>query len=96
LIRIILSYYLALLKTSLKYKNSTNHPFLLILDEPRQQNLDFETFNHFLEQLDSIKKDYPKQFQLILASSEKGKIKEQDIRLFLSKVNNKLIKKIDE
>ncbi|HFJ9423023.1 TPA: AAA family ATPase [Bacillus paranthracis] len=96
LIRIILSYYLALLKTCLKYKNSTNHPFFLILDEPRQQNLDFDTFNHFLDQLNDIKKNYPKQFQVILASSEKGNIQEKDIRLTLNKENNKLIKEIDE
>ncbi|WP_242301751.1 AAA family ATPase [Bacillus cereus group sp. BfR-BA-01361] len=96
LIRIILSYYLALLKTSLIYKKSTNHPCLLILDEPRQQNLDFDTFNHFLEQLYELKKDYPEQFQVILASSVKGNILDGDIRLFLSKVNNKLIKQIIE
>lgn len=96
LIRIILSYYLALLKTCLKYKDSTNHPFFLILDEPRQQNLDFDTFNHFLDQLNDIKKDYPKQFQVILASSEKGNIQEKDIRLILNKENNKLIKEINE
>ncbi len=95
LIRIILSYYLALLKTSLLYKDSTNHPFFLILDEPRQQNLDFDTFNHFLEQLYEIKEEYPKQFQVIIASSEKGKIEEEDIRLTLNK-NNKLIKEISE
>lgn len=96
LIRIILSYYLALLKTSLIYQKLTNHPFLLILDEPRQQNLDFDTFNHFLEQLYELKKDYPEQFQVILASSVKGNILDGDIRLFLSKVNNKLIKQIIE
>ncbi|MGP3780071.1 hypothetical protein ACTWKC_01265 [Bacillus sp. 4A_MP3] len=90
-----MSYYLALLKTSLLYKDSTNHPFFLILDEPRQQNLDFDTFNHFLEQLYEIKEEYPKQFQVIIASSEKGKIEEEDIRLTLNK-NNKLIKEISE
>lgn len=41
-IRIILSYYLALLQTSLEVKNNDKiiHPNLLILDEPKQQNLD--------------------------------------------------------
>ncbi|OXS72149.1 hypothetical protein B1B01_07075 [Priestia filamentosa] len=96
LVRIILSYYLALLKTSLKFKNSINHPFILILDEPRQQNLDFDTFNHFLEQLFDIKKDYPKQFQVIIASSVKGNCTKEDIILNLNKVNNKLIKEIKE
>ncbi|MBB6447299.1 hypothetical protein [Bacillus benzoevorans] len=96
LIRIILSYYLSLLKTSLLYKESTNHPFFLVMDEPRQQNLDFDTFNHFLEQLYKIKEEYPKQFQVIVASSVKGKIEEEDVRLFLNKINNKLIKEIAE
>ncbi|UPG66091.1 hypothetical protein [Metabacillus endolithicus] len=96
LIRIILSYYLALLKTSLIYEDSTNHPFFLVMDEPRQQNLDFDTFNHFLEQLYEIKEEYPKQFQVIVASSVKGKIEEKDVRLILNKVNNKLIKEITE
>ncbi|RYY72248.1 MAG: hypothetical protein EOO13_00010 [Chitinophagaceae bacterium] len=41
-IRIILSYYLALLQTSIEQKNKPGiiHPHLLILDEPKQQNLD--------------------------------------------------------
>ncbi|WP_010094597.1 hypothetical protein [Ornithinibacillus scapharcae] len=94
LIRIILSYYLALLKTGLIFNNSTNHPYLLVLDEPRQQNLDLDTFNQFLNELYLLKKDYPKQIQIIIASSEEGNIKEEDIRLYLNKVDNKLIKEI--
>ncbi|AAP11983.1 hypothetical protein ACJTAD_15695 [Bacillus cereus] len=96
LIRIILSYYLALLKTSILYKDSTNHPFILMFDEPRQQNLDFDTFNHFIEELYQIQVEYPKCFQVILASPVKGNIKAQDLRLALNKVNNKLIKEIIE
>ncbi|GAB6427930.1 hypothetical protein bcgnr5378_13750 [Bacillus cereus] len=83
LIRIILAYYIALLKTCLEYSESTNHPLFLILDEPRQQNLDINTFNKFLEQFDLLKGEYPKKFQVILASSEKGKVKDEDIRLDL-------------
>ncbi|MGE8000245.1 hypothetical protein ACQKOF_16470 [Lysinibacillus sp. NPDC093190] len=96
LIRIILSYYLALLKTGLIYYNSANHPYLLILDEPRQQNLDLDTFNQFLNELYLLKKEYPKQLQIIVASSEEGNIKKEDIRLYLNKVDNKLIKEIIE
>lgn len=96
LIRIILSYYLALLKTGLIYNNSTNHPYLLVLDEPRQQNLDLDTFNQFLNELYLLKKEYPKQLQIIVASSEEGDIKEEDIRLYLNKIDNKLIKEIIE
>jgi len=40
-IRIILSYYLSLLQTSIKLKKDTlKYPNILILDEPKQQNLD--------------------------------------------------------
>lgn len=96
LIRIILAYYLALLKTSLIYSNSTNHPYLLVLDEPRQQNLDIDTFNQFLNELYLLKNEYPKQLQIILASSEEGTVKKEDIRLYLNKTDNKLIKEINE
>lgn len=96
LIRIILSYYLALLRTSLKYTDATHHPLILVFDEPRQQNLDIDTFNHFIGQLYDIKKQYSKQFQVILASSEKGEIRDEDIKLSLNKVDNKLIRIIYE
>ena len=41
-IRIILSYYLSLLQTSIRQKNLSGicYPNILILDEPKQQNLD--------------------------------------------------------
>jgi chromosome segregation ATPase len=94
LIRIIISYYTALLKTALEYKLDTHHPFLLILDEPRQQNLDIETFNSFLKELYSLQRKYPNQFQVILASSEKGSCKGKDILLHLSE-NNYLIKELN-
>lgn len=44
-IRIILSYYLSLLQTSLKYQklNKIIYPNILILDEPKQQNLDIDS-----------------------------------------------------
>lgn len=96
LVRIILSYYLSLLKVGLLFEGSTNHPYLLILDEPRQQNLDLDTFNKFLDELYFLKKEYPKRLQIIVASSEEGKIKEKDIRLYLNQRDNKLIKEIIE
>jgi len=80
----------------LLFESSTNHPYLLILDEPRQQNLDLDTFNKFLDELYLLKKEYPKRLQIIVASSEEGKIKEKDIRLYLNERDNKLIKEIIE
>lgn len=50
-IRIILSYYLSLLQTSLKLTDYSQirYPSLLILDEPRQQNLDDKEIKSFVE-----------------------------------------------
>ncbi|QOH63196.1 hypothetical protein DI243_18020 [Paenibacillus polymyxa] len=90
LIRIILSYYTALLKTALKFSNDVQHPFMLIMDEPRQQNLDLQTFNNFLSLFDDLKKDYPNKFQLILLSSEKGNRSGKDIALDLGKTTRLL------
>jgi len=95
LIRIILAYYISLLKTAIKFKVDTNHPFILIMDEPRQQNLDIETFDKMLNDLYKLQKDTPNQFQVILASSEQGECREEDIRIFLDD-NNYLIKEINE
>lgn len=85
LIRIILSYYIALLKTALNYTDSVQHPFLLIMDEPRQQNLDIQTFNNFLSLFKELKEEYPDQFQVIIASSEKGSALFEDLSLDLGK-----------
>ncbi|WP_151735372.1 AAA family ATPase [Paenibacillus tengchongensis] len=85
LIRIILSYYVALLMTALEFKEDVNHPFLLIMDEPRQQNLDMHSFNEFMELLKGLKKNHPKGFQVIIASSERGNCEEKDISLNLGK-----------
>jgi hypothetical protein len=83
LIRIILSYYLALLETALNFSNSVQHPFLLIMDEPRQQNLDMRTFNSFLSLFYQLRLDYSGQFQVIIASSEKGEVRDEDLSLDL-------------
>ncbi|SEK18979.1 AAA domain-containing protein [Paenibacillus sp. cl141a] len=90
LIRIILSYYTALLKTALKFAKDVQHPFLLIMDEPRQQNLDIQTFNNFLLLFDSLKKEYPNKFQVIILSSEKGDRSGHDIALDLGKTTRLL------
>jgi UDP-N-acetylglucosamine 2-epimerase len=90
LIRIILSYYTALLKTALNYADSVQHPFMLVMDEPRQQNLDIETFNKFLALFEELKKEYPNKFQVIIASSEKGNVSQGDLSLDLGK-NTRLL-----
>lgn len=55
-IRIILSYYLALLQTSIKHKNLNKilYPNLLILDEPKQQNLDNDSLIDCIKLIENI------------------------------------------
>jgi len=58
-IRIILSYYLSLLQTSIKFKNldSLNFPNFLILDEPKQQNLDNDSLIDCVSVIENISSD---------------------------------------
>jgi len=83
LIRIILSYYVALLETALNYEDSVQHPFLLLMDEPRQQNLDIKAFNCFIDLFKELEKKYQGKFQVIIASSEKGNASDTDLALDL-------------
>jgi len=55
-IRIILSYYLALLQTSLKHKSLGKiiYPKVLILDEPKQQNLDNDSLLDCITVIETI------------------------------------------
>ncbi|ASV31088.1 hypothetical protein CJ263_13185 [Maribacter cobaltidurans] len=55
-IRIILSYYLALLQTSIKLDqiNEICYPKLLILDEPKQQNLDSDSLMDCVNLIENI------------------------------------------
>ena len=57
-VRVILSYYLSMLQTSIKLDNQkVKFPNLLILDEPKQQNLDDKDLNSFIEILENLPKD---------------------------------------
>jgi hypothetical protein len=55
-IRIILSYYLSILQTSIKFKNldSIKFPNILILDEPKQQNLDNDSLIDCVSVIENI------------------------------------------
>jgi hypothetical protein len=66
-IRIILSYYLALLQTSIKLNkdNSIKYPNILIFDEPKQQNLDNDSF---VDCINVIEKIAPEDSQVILTT----------------------------
>jgi DNA repair exonuclease SbcCD ATPase subunit len=55
-IRIILSYYLSLLQTSIKHKSIDGicYPNILILDEPKQQNLDSDSLIDCISLMENI------------------------------------------
>ncbi|MGO5074296.1 AAA family ATPase [Clostridium sporogenes] len=92
-IRILLAYYLALLKTGCHYKNNTNHPLLLILDEPKQQNLDEDTYEKFTEILYELCKENS-DIQVIITSGSIGKIQNENTPVNLGE-QNYLIQKIE-
>ena len=66
-IRIILSYYLSLLQTSIKQKNLSGicYPNILILDEPKQQNLDNDSLVDCINVIENISAD---ESQVILTT----------------------------
>ncbi len=66
-IRIILSYYLSLLQTSIKQKNLSGicYPNILILDEPKQQNLDNDSLVDCIYVIENISAD---ESQVILTT----------------------------
>lgn len=63
-IRCIWAYTTALLKTSITY--DTNHPNLLIFDEPKQQDMSKESFRSFLKELSK----FTEQQVIVFASFE--------------------------
>lgn len=96
-IRIILSYYLALLQTSIKLKadNEIKYPNILILDEPKQQNLDNDSL---INCINTISKISPAEGQIILTTySELPEDKEKFKEHIIYEMKNKkdyLLKKI--
>lgn len=85
LIRIINAYYLAFLETCLHFKSKTFHPGILLLDEPRQQNLDAGSYKKLTKLYGDLKIKYSQQYQIIFTSGNRGIIKHEDILLDLGK-----------
>jgi uncharacterized protein (UPF0305 family) len=71
-IRCIWAYTTALLKTSIKF--DANHPQLLMLDEPKQQDLSKESFRNLLKELSEFKE----QQVLLFASFENSDVSFQE------------------
>ncbi len=81
-VRIMLSYYMSLLQTSISMKNDAKikFPNLLILDEPKQQNLDNESLFVFIDLLSEISAD---MCQVILTTYTQVKEQKDQIDQFI-------------
>jgi hypothetical protein len=95
-VRIILSYYLSLLQTSIEsYNPKIKFPNLLILDEPKQQNLDNIDLNNFIDILEHLPKDSCQVILTTFSESSKDKrLFKQFIKLEMVSETDYLIKEI--
>ena len=91
-IRCIWAYTTALLKTSIEF--NTNHPQLLIFDEPKQQDMSMQSFRSFLTELSK----FTNQQVLLFASFENSDSSfneaTKDLTFSLNKIEELLIKPI--
>lgn len=92
-IRCLWSYYTAIFKTSVSFQ--TNHPMLLIFDEPKQQDMAIGNFKSFLTELSQ----YNEQQVLVFASFENSDVSfaeaTQGLNFSLNRIMGKLIKPIN-
>jgi hypothetical protein len=95
-VRIILSYYLALLQTSIEsHSPKIRFPNLLILDEPKQQNLDNIDLNNFIDILEHLPNDTCQVILTTFSETSKNKnLFKQFIRLEMVNETDYLIKEI--
>jgi hypothetical protein len=94
LVRIINAYYLAFLETCLHFSSKTFHPGVLLLDEPRQQNLDLGSYKKLTKLYFDLAVKYSGKYQIIFTSGNRGVIKPEDIRLDLGS-SNYLLEKLN-
>lgn len=91
-IRCLWSYYTAIFKTSVTFQ--TNHPMLLIFDEPKQQDMAIGNFKSFLTELSQ----FNEQQVLVFASFENSDTSfaeaTQGLNFSLNRIVEKLIKPI--
>lgn len=91
-IRCLWSYYTAILKTSIAFQ--TNHPMLLIFDEPKQQDMAIENFKSFLTELSQFKDQQVLVFASFENSDEAYKVATEGLKFSLNRIEEKLIKPI--
>ncbi|WP_426092891.1 AAA family ATPase [Flavobacterium sp. DSR3-2] len=98
-IRIILSYYLSLLQTSITFKENEKikFPNILILDEPKQQNLDNDSLINCVEEIEKIPSN---EGQIILTTyseleSDRDRLKKY-INFEMKSKTDYLLKKLND
>ena len=89
-IRCLWSYYTAIFKTSISFQ--TNHPMLLIFDEPKQQDMAIENFKSFLSELSQFKDQQILVFASFENSDESFKEATNGLSFKLNRIEEKLIK----
>lgn len=88
-IRCLWSYYTAILKTSIAFQ--TNHPMLLILDEPKQQDMAIENFKSFLSELSNFTDQQILVFASFENSDDSFNEATKGLKFNLNRIENKLI-----
>ncbi|MES2650558.1 MAG: hypothetical protein V4663_02405 [Bacteroidota bacterium] len=88
-IRCIWAYFTSLLKTAVNF--DTNHPRLLMLDEPKQQDMSIENFRAFLQELSKYKDQQIIVFASFENSDEAFEEATRDVEFSLKRIENKLI-----
>lgn len=92
-IRCIWAYTTALLKTSITY--NTNHPKLLIFDEPKQQDMSKDSFRKFLIELSNFKEQQVLLFASFENSDDSFTEATEGLTYSLNRIEELLIKPIN-
>lgn len=92
-IRCIWAYTTALLKTSISYE--TNHPKLLIFDEPKQQDMSKDTFRKFLIELSTFKEQQVLLFASFENSDDSFAEATEGLSFSLNEIDELLIKPLN-
>jgi hypothetical protein len=93
-IRCLWSYYTAIFKTSVRFQ--TNHPMLLIFDEPKQQDMAIENFKSFLSELSQFTEQQVLVFASFENSDESFNEATNGLTYSINKIDRKLIKPVSE
>lgn len=93
-IRCIWAYTTALLKTSITY--STNHPRLLVFDEPKQQDMSKDSFRNFLVELSKFNEQQVILFASFENSDNSFAEATQGLTFSINKIDGLLIRPITD